>query len=204
MKQRWFNVNRIGGISDGVFAIAMTLLVLELKLPELETPLSQQVFLEALSKQLPHFVSWLISFAILCRLWITQHALLEQGEKKSRYFTSLNFVFLGAISFIPFPTSLISEHPDQLLSVIIFSLTLLIAWGAMIGMWRHQKKLDSKTVDPSSEDRLIKRVIILMPVIAVASCLLALADPRLGVLVWIVFPLAGRMVKHRRTGKAAQ
>jgi len=57
-------------------------------------------------------------------------------------------------------------------SVIIFSLTFLVAWGAMIGMWRHQKKLDSKTVDPSSEERSIKRVIILMSVIAVASCLL--------------------------------
>ena len=89
-------------------------------------------------------------------------------------------------------------------SVIIFSLTFLVAWGAMIGMWGHQKKLDSKTVDPSSEERSIKRVIILMPVIAVASCILALADPRLGVLVWIVFPLAGRMVKHRQTGKEAQ
>lgn len=56
MKQQWFNAGRIGAISDGVFAIAMTLLVLELKLPELETPVSQQIFMEAISKQLPHFV----------------------------------------------------------------------------------------------------------------------------------------------------
>lgn len=195
MKQKWISGNRISAISDGVFAIAMTLLVLDLKLPELKTPVSQQILLEAILEQLPQLVAWLISFAILCRLWMTQHALLEHGEKHSRLFTVLNFIFLGVVSFIPFPTSLISEYPKQPLSVIVFSLTCLVAWGAMVMMWRHQKKHDSKTVDTSSKNRSVRRVIILMPVIVVVSCLLALVDPRLGILVWVVFPLTGTILK---------
>ncbi len=61
-----------------------------------------------------------------------------------------------------------------------------------------QKRQDSKTIDASSERRSIRRVIILMPIIVVASCLFPLVEPRLGVLVWVVFPLVGRMVKKRQ------
>jgi uncharacterized membrane protein len=197
MKQKWFNVNRICGISDGVFAIAMTLLVLDLKLPEMKESISSQEFSQAIREQAPHFLSWIISFAILCRLWITQHALLEYDDKKSGGFTTINFIFLGAISFIPFPTSLISEHSEQPLSVIIFSATLIVAGLALVGMWRllEKKGLEPDTV--RDMNRRVRRVVILMPVIAIISCLLATVNPPLGILVWIVFPFAG-IIKPRK------
>jgi len=198
MKQKWFNVNRICGISDGVFAIAMTLLVLGLKLPEMKESISSQEFSQAIREQAPHFLSWIISFAILCRLWITQHALLEYDDKKSGGFTTINFIFLGAISFIPFPTSLISEHSEQPLSVIIFSATLIVAGLALVGMWRL---LEKKGLEPDTlrdMNRRVRRVIILMPVIAIISCLLAIVNPQLGILVWIVFPFAGIIIRRKK------
>lgn len=198
MKQEWFSGNRIRAISDGVFAIAMTLLVLDLKVPELASPVSEQAFWSAVMGQWPNFISWIISFAILCRLWITQHVLLEQGEKKSRYFTFFNFVFLGTISFIPFPTSLISEHLEQPLSVVIFSLTYVVAWAAMIGMWRHQTLEDVKARSAGGENYAARQVLMFMPTIAVASCLLAFVDPKLGLAVWILFPWTGKRIKDRR------
>ena len=105
MKQKYLSVARISAISDGVFAIAMTLLVLDLKAPEFEGAVSAEVFGEALRKLVPGFWSWLISFAVLCRLWITQHALLDGGER-SRAFAGVNFVFLGAISLSRSPRPL--------------------------------------------------------------------------------------------------
>jgi uncharacterized membrane protein len=198
MIDQWFDNNRIAGISDGVFAIAMTLLVLELRLPELEEPVSAQVFRDALIHQLPQFVSWIISFAILCRLWIAQHALIQLYDKKSRVFTAVNFAFLGAISFIPFPTSLISEHPDQPLSVIIFSLTILVAWGAMVGMGKCQKDIETHSSDYDSLLNSIRPVIVLIPIVVVASFVLSIIDPRFGVWIWVLLPVAGRLVKRRR------
>ncbi len=199
MKQQWFKAGRLGAISDGVFAIAMTLLVLDLKLPEMKESISSQEFSQAIRKQAPHFLSWIISFAILCRLWITQHALLEQDDKKSRGFTTVNFIFLGAISFIPFPTSLISEHSEHPLSVIIFSATLIVAGLALVGMWRL---LEKKALEPDTlreMNRRVRRVIIWMPVIAIISCLLTLVSPRLGILVWIVFPFSGLTMRLKKT-----
>ena len=136
MKQATFDAGRVSALSDGVFAIAMTLLVLDLKLPDLGQGLGGDAFAAALMEQGPRFFSWLLSFAILCRLWITQHALLAGGGTKSRGFVGWTFLFLGAVSFIPFPTSLLSEHHDQALSVIIFSASLAIAGIALVGMWR--------------------------------------------------------------------
>lgn len=201
MKQQWFDKSRLAGISDGVFAIAMTLLVLELKLPELEVPVSHHLFMNAVLEQLPVFLGWIISFAVLCKLWITQHALLNLGEKKSRGFTTVNFVFLGTISFIPFPTSLISKYPDQPLSVMVFSITYLVAWASLVWMWHQHKKTLSGEAGSRSAHQSIKPVIILMPVIAVISCLLAVFMPRLGILVWLIFPLAGRMVAFAKADK---
>jgi len=198
MKQQWFNIGRIGAISDGVFAISMTLLVLELKLPELKDPVSREMFNQAILDQTPHFISWIISFAILCRLWITQHALLEYGDKKSGDFTTINFIFLGAISFIPFPTSLISEHSEQPLSVIIFSATLIVAGLALVRMWRL---LEKKGLEPDTlrdMNRRVRRVVILMLAIAIISCLLATVNPPLGILVWIVFPFAGIIIRRKK------
>ena len=98
MKQSTFDAGRVSALSDGVFAIAMTLLVLALKLPDLGPGLGGDAFAAALLEQGPRFMSWLLSFAILCRLWITQHALLAEGDTRSRGFVGWTFLFLGAVS----------------------------------------------------------------------------------------------------------
>lgn len=198
MKQNWFDTGRIEAISDGVFAIAMTLLVLDLKLPELKEPVTQQIFKTAMNQQWPHFISWLISFAILCRLWITQHSLLVKGDKKTRGFTTINFVFLGAVSFIPFPTSLISEHSDQFLSVVIFSLTFLVAGLALGGMWVTLEKERKVSDTDANVNRATKRVIATMPLIAIASCFIAAFDTRIGIAVWIALPFAGMVIRRKK------
>ena len=194
-------MGRLGGISDGVFAIAMTLLVLDIKLPELDDPLSSQAFAEALAAQMPHFIAWLISFAILCQLWIPQHALLEGDETKGRGFTVLTFVFLGTVSFIPFPTSLISEHLEQPLAVIIFSALIAISGFVLAGLWFVDRKM-GESVDSESM-RAVKRVIISSPSIAAIACLLSLIDTRLSIVVWILLPIIGNSIRRRKMHAAS-
>lgn len=198
MKQSHFNMSRIHGISDGVFAIAMTLLVLDIEVPELAV--TDGVFKDALLQELPSVIAWLISFALLCRLWITQHALLEGGKRRSRAFVGMNFVFLGIVSFIPFPTALMSEHPDQALSVIIFSACYALAGLALAGMWFFLERSEKGQAD-SSEDAVtvpgpVKRIIIMLPALAVIASLLTLVDPRLGVAVWVIMPFIGITIRH--------
>lgn len=196
MTQRRFALSRIASLTDGIFAIAMTLLVLTLKLPEMHV--SSAAFGKEVVSQLPGFAAWLISFAILCRLWISQHRLFDGEVSLAPKVATVNFVFLGVVSFIPYPTSLVSEHPQQTLSVIIFSAAFSVAGILLAVMWRM---MEHDTMDPSErayKDRVAKHLITWMLGAAVVACLLALADPRLGVLVWIAVPIMGVVRKKRR------
>ena len=196
MKQSHFNVSRIHGISDGVFAIAMTLLVLDIKVPQLTGAGSGDLFKDALLEEAPSVIAWLISFALLCRLWITQHALLEGGNRRSRAFVGMNFAFLGIVSFIPFPTALMSEHPDQALSVIIFSVCYALAGLALAGMWFFLERPADSPEHSVTVPGSVKLVVIMLPALAVIASLLTLVDPRLGVAVWVIMPFLGITTKH--------
>lgn len=198
MHEQRFKVTRLEAISDGVFAIAMTLLVLNLQLPEMEPLATKENFVPALQGQLPHFISWVISFSILCRLWITQHALLKDGAEESSLFTWFNFGFLGGVSLIPFPTSLISEHGDQPLSVVIFS-AVVVFCGVMLGLMcfvrgqSNKQAIKWKELNPAA-----KRILIGLPLIGILACALAYWKPIAGAAFWIVMPFIGISIKLRK------
>ena len=200
MKTSGFDPGRLSALSDGVFAIAMTLLVLNLRLPDLGSHPEPSAFAAGLVDQLPRFVSWLLSFAILCRLWTVHHDLLAEGDTRTRGFAAWNFVFLGAVSFIPFPTSLLAEHPNNLLSVVVFSATYVVAGVALGRMWRVLE--GSRTVDGAAPRRRgMSRAMVLILATAAGSCVLAFIDPRLGAAVWFTYPFTGQIMRlgDRRT-----
>lgn len=189
------STNRISALSDGVFAIAMTLLVLDLQLPDLVD--SDTAFSQLLVEQAPRFVSWLLSFAILCRLWLLQYVFLSHGKNRPRSFAAWNFVFLGAVSFTPFPTSLLSEHADQTLSVVVFSATLAVAGVALEGMRRVDLRHRS-TPDQSDHAWVPSgQATILLLTFALAASLLAIVGPRAGVLLWILYPVVAYLSRRR-------
>ena len=197
MKQTSFSTARLTSLSDGVFAIAMTLLVLALELPPLGTTADWSVFTAALVAQFPRFISWILSFAILCRLWIIHNGLLSTGKTRSRKFMTWNLMFLGAIAFIPFPTSLLSEHHDQALSVFIFSGTYAVAGLALAGMAvAYRRQLE--TAGTSRESTAAVTAVIIILATALISCLLALFRPWLGVLIWVVYPFASMLAVRAR------
>lgn len=197
-----FKVSRLEAISDGVFAIAMTLLVLELKLPEMEAPVSTEMFTGALIDQLKHGASWAISFVMLCSLWMTQHALFKDGVLETRKFTWLNFFFLGGISFIPFPTSLMGEHADQPLSTVVFSVTLVFC-GLMLAFMsfvKHQPEDTSNSWEKMNG--IAKRILISSPLIGLTACILAYAwKPQAGATFWLLLPLLSLSLKHKHKKK---
>ena len=190
-----FDPGRISALSDGVFAIAMTLLVLNLQAPDVAPPSDPSVFTRGLAGQLPGFISWLLSFAILCRLWTMHYDLLVDGDTRSSGFLAWNFVFLGAVSFIPFPTALLAEHPEQLLSVVVFSSTYVVA-GLALGRMRHVGDRDATSEYVSPTRVPASHAMLLIVATALLSCLLALAEPRLGALLWFSYPLTGGLVRR--------
>jgi uncharacterized membrane protein len=117
-------LGRIEAFSDGIFAVAATLLVLDLKdisLPE--NPSSGDLW-HALVAQFPKFLSWLISFIIVCKFWLNHHHLLRLARHANYGMVWLNSIFLMFQSLVPFPTALMGEYPKNPLAVGLFGIVM--------------------------------------------------------------------------------
>ncbi|HEU5047233.1 MAG TPA: TMEM175 family protein [Rickettsiales bacterium] len=127
-------LNRIEALSDGVFAIIVTLLVLDLKTPELHDPKSVMELWHSLLAQAPRFLSWLISFVIVCKFWLNHHHLLRLARSADYGMIWLNSIFLMFQSFVPFPTALMGSYPDNALAVSFFGLVMAFNTLLFIGL----------------------------------------------------------------------
>ena len=138
------HLTRIEAFSDGVFAIVVTLLVLELKVPVLKEHASVAELAHQLVELLPKFLSWLISFVIVCKFWLNHHHILGLARGANYGFAWLNSLFLMGQSFIPFPTALVGEYPDNKLAVsafgIVFAVNTLLFLALYAYIRRHLMK----------------------------------------------------------------
>ena len=119
-------LNRTEAFSDGVFAIVVTLLVLELKVPILRDRASTNELGDRLVDFVPKFLSWLISFVIVCKFWLNHHHLLTFARHATYGMVWLNSIFLMGQAFIPFPTALMGEYPTNPLAVSLFGAVMAV------------------------------------------------------------------------------
>jgi uncharacterized membrane protein len=119
-------LNRTEAFSDGVFAIVVTLLVLELKVPILHDRTSTNELGDRLVDLVPKFLSWLISFVIVCKFWLNHHHLLTFARHATYGMVWLNSIFLMGQAFIPFPTALMGEYPTNPVAVSLFGAVMAV------------------------------------------------------------------------------
>ncbi|MBL8525273.1 MAG: DUF1211 domain-containing protein, partial [Betaproteobacteria bacterium] len=101
--------HRIEALTDGIYAVAMTLLVIELKLPAHESIKTQVDLINAVGHLLPKFLAWIISFLVLALFWIGHHKLFHFVRHVDGKLLALNIVQLGAVSLMPFSSALSGE-----------------------------------------------------------------------------------------------
>jgi len=130
------NKTRIEFLSDAVFSIVMTLLVLEIKVPEIHTEhgLTDAELWPQISHLTPLFLSYLISFTVLTMYWVSNHALFHFFIKKTdRAIAFINMLFLMFVSIIPFSAHFLGVYPDREPAVIVYGVNLILI--GMIGLW---------------------------------------------------------------------
>ena len=133
MAQTGFSKHRIEALADGIFAVAMTLLVIELKLPERSTILTQQAFVEAVAALFPKFQSWVISFFVLAIFWYAHHRQFHYVRVVDGKFLGLNLLYLSFVSLMPFSSALAGQYPGMLFSQVFYSTNMtLLAIGGLL------------------------------------------------------------------------
>jgi uncharacterized membrane protein len=103
------NVNRLAALSDGVFAFAMTLLVLDLRVPAAELVRSEHALLVSLASLTPNLLTYFMSFMTLGIFWIGQQTQLNKVDRSDRDFSWIHLAFLLAVTLVPFTTKLLGR-----------------------------------------------------------------------------------------------
>src|SRR5690349_18372680 len=118
---------RVEGFSDGVFAIVLTLLVLELRVPNVVDHSSLGQYVVAMAPLIPKFVSFVLSFVMISIHWVNHHYFFHHLRSAPLGLVWLNNLFLLWICFLPFPTAMLGDHPTDQFPILLYGGDSLLA-----------------------------------------------------------------------------
>jgi uncharacterized membrane protein len=128
-------LERIVFFSDAVFAIAITLLVLNIEVPDIPQGLVAQELPGQLLGLWPKYLSYVISFLVILTFWMAHHSIFSHLRSYDRSLMWLNSLFLMCVAFLPFPSALLGEYGDQQLVVVIYAASLGITRLLLSAVW---------------------------------------------------------------------
>ncbi|HEX4850624.1 MAG TPA: TMEM175 family protein, partial [Puia sp.] len=148
------STQRLEAFSDGVFAIAITLLILEIKIPDSETLAHQSLF-HYLSGLWPKYFAYVSSFIVIGIYWANHHYIFKLYKRTDHIFNILNVLFLMTISFLPFPTAIFGEYiTDDVRrqsAVTFYAISTYLPAIVWLSMWLYgsyeKRLLDRRLTD---------------------------------------------------------
>ena len=183
---------RIEALSDGVFAIAMTLLILEIHVPSIEGEKTENGLIHAFFQLAPEFLSYLLGFVTLGIFWTgqsTQHSFLNKSD---RHLSWINVLFLMFICLLPFSTAFLNEYIEFKFSVFLYWFNILCA--GIIIYWHWHYAMTHQLVNLDSEqvkviDKAIRRRVIMAQSLYFCGAMLCFISTYLSIGVIILIQL---------------
>ena len=185
---------RVVFFSDAVFAIVITLLVLELKVPHL-TEHTEATLRHALVDLIPRVAGFVTSFLIVGLMWIEHHRIFRYIADYDASLLWLNLLLLLCVSFVPFPTALFSENFWSHTAFILYTASFGGAATAKFLIWRHAVKahLLKKDVTPALERRIARRSLA-VPIACAMAIVLAFVSIFIAPLSFMFIPVLARLL----------
>jgi uncharacterized membrane protein len=197
------NIQRLAALSDGIFAVAMTLLVLDLHLPAVAQVHSERDFRVALAALGSQWIAYGMSFITLGIFWVAQQTQLNHIEEGSRDLTWIHLGFLFAITFMPFSTRMLTAFITYRGELVIYWLNIFVPGAMLYWSWAHATRHGLVREDTPEEVResICRRILIAQSLYA-AGAALCLINTYVSiaaiVLVQLNYAIAPRMWwKHR-------
>jgi uncharacterized membrane protein len=148
---------RVEAFSDGVFAIAITLLVLELRAPSAgSSPLAS-----LLIRQWPSYVAFLVSFAFIGIMWINHHRLFTHIRRSDDALLVLNLLLLLGVVAVPFPTAVLAANlgqPGERTATLLFNGTYVLIAIAFNVLWRYASSSTRRLLGPEVDAMAVKQI----------------------------------------------
>jgi uncharacterized membrane protein len=180
-------LDRLIFFSDAVFAIAITLLALDIQLPPTTDEVSNQEMLQMLFSLLPDYVAYITSFLLIGFFWMGHHLKFQSIIRYDRVVIWLNLFLLMVIAFIPFPTRVMSDF-DNSVATMFYALTVAAA-GALNAAISFYAVYENRLVDENSKISYITKKpwrMVAVPIIFLLSVPIALIDSDWARLFWLL------------------
>ena len=193
--------HRIEALTDGIYAVAMTLLVIELKLPAHELINNQADLVNAVGHLLPKFVAWIISFLVLSMFWLGHHRLFQIVRHVDGKLVGLNLVQLGLASLMPFSSALSGEFGATLFSQLFYSMNMALLAVLALLIARYIRRHPELCIHamPESVYRAARFRVTGLIVISAAAVGIAIMLPGAGagnmafMLMMVIVPISRRI-----------
>jgi uncharacterized membrane protein len=167
------SLERLAALSDGIFAVAMTLLVLDLHVPASEVIHSQGELWHTLSEAVPQLISYIMSFMTLGIFWNGQQAQLNSFSRSDRHLSWIHMAFLFAVSIMPFSTRLLAGFITYRSVLIAYWGNILLLGGLLFLSWRYATRVGLLREEVTHEKQCAveRRIVIAQALYAVGACL---------------------------------
>ena len=188
---------RIVAFTDGVFAIAITLLVLSLDVPE---GLAGHDLHDFLVESWPQFFAYFLSFAVIGRFWISHHEIFSLLHDFDRRLLAMNLAYLSLVVLIPFPTELLGDYGDRTDPVVLYA--FVVGSAALLSAQLIRTGLRRGHVPPErrAEAQERARGLVVPAVVFYASIPVAVVSPLAGQLSWFALLVLLGLRRRRARG----
>src|SRR5580698_5529965 len=156
------SVERLAALSDGIFAVSMTLLVLDLRVPAAEAIHSEHDLRHALVLLSPRLVVFLMSVMTNGIFWVGQQTQLNQFARSDRNLAWIHIAFLCAITLTPFTTSLLAEFIHYRIALLVYWFNILLLGAALYWSWSYATRARLLSDDTLSDTHsaVVRRIVI--------------------------------------------
>ena len=195
--------DRVLFFSDAVFAIAITLLVVDIRVPISRSGINAGQELHDAERQI---LGFFISFLVIGLFWMGHHRLFRYITALDRPLIFLNLVFLGTIAFVPYPTALLfASSTDQVTATVFYAACIAGAGLAELVVWLYAIRAHGRV--PASVSPALRRyetlLLLPVPVVFALSIPVAFANPVVGSFTWLLLLPIGRVLRLSRFAKEA-
>jgi uncharacterized membrane protein len=180
--------NRIEALSDGVFAIAMTLLVLEIHVPDLPPNAPNVQVYPALLKLWPKFFTYAVSFISLGVYWIGHHNMYHVIRRSDRVLLWLNILFFMFVAFLPFSTSVLNAFRQTQVAPLLFGANLTIIGWILYLQWAYASSQREMIAGVVSDEyrRMVRSRFLTIPIVATLTMLICFWSVEITLAVYAV------------------
>lgn len=180
--------DRVEAFSDGVFAIILTLLVLELRVPDIADHSSLGQYAAAMAPVIPKVITFVLTFVLICIHWVSHHYFLHQLQHATIGLVWLNNLFLLWICFMPYPTAMLGDHPIDQFPILLYGVNQLLASLTFFAFRSYATK-HQLFVDDASARAMGPRHSIPAITILTLSILFAFVNVYLSLICFLIVPL---------------